>query len=107
MKRWRSIHLYLGCVFAPTLVLFCVTGSAQLFGVQFGVLSEVHTKGLGSLPFMILAGLMGLSVAVTSLVGVRLAFQSSARRRDVWACLLFGLVVPLVLLATAYWKQLR
>jgi hypothetical protein len=31
MRFLRTLHLYLGCLFAPTLIFFSVTGSWQLF----------------------------------------------------------------------------
>ena len=54
MKRLRQIHLYLGCLFAPVLIFFAVTGAWQLFGLHRGtkdgyrppqvvsLLSEIH-----------------------------------------------------------------
>ncbi|MBV9462708.1 MAG: hypothetical protein JO317_00630, partial [Verrucomicrobiae bacterium] len=34
MKNLRAIHLYLGCVFAPLLILFTVTGAWQMFDLH-------------------------------------------------------------------------
>jgi uncharacterized iron-regulated membrane protein len=31
MRLWREIHLYLGCLFAPILIFFAVTGAWQLY----------------------------------------------------------------------------
>ena len=31
MTRLRSLHLYLGCIFAPMLLLFAITGIWQTF----------------------------------------------------------------------------
>ena len=31
MKKLRKLHLFLGCLFAPTIVLFAITGSLQMF----------------------------------------------------------------------------
>jgi uncharacterized iron-regulated membrane protein len=105
MKMLRLVHLYLGCIFAPMLIFFALTGAAQMFRIPMGLLSEVHTKGYGSLPFMILAVLMGLSVIVTSLLGVAMAFRFGADRKVVWSCLLFGTFLPLVLLVIVHFKQ--
>lgn len=105
MKRLRNLHLYLGCVFAPLVLLFAVTGATQVFGIRLGLLSEAHTKGYGSLPFMILSSVMGLSVAATSAVGVALAFRLGNDRKKVWACLAFGTLVPAALLIIAHFKR--
>ena len=104
MKQLRQLHLYLGCLFAPLLVLFAVTGASQMFGLRLGWLSEVHLKGAGSLPLMVLAGLMGLSVCVTALSGVLMAFRHAGQPRTVWSCLAFGFLVPLALILIAWFK---
>ena len=105
MKRLRQLHLYLGCLSAPMLILFAATGAAQLFGIRLGMLTEIHTRGYGSLPLMVLAALMGLSVVVTAILGMVMAFRSSADRRAVWACLAFGLFVPVALVVIGYLKR--
>lgn len=104
MKQLRQLHLYLGCLFTPLLILFAVTGAAQMFGLRLGWLSEVHVKGAGSLPLMMLAGLMGLSLCVTSLSGVLMAFRHTGQPRTVWSCLAFGSLVPLALVLIAWFK---
>ena len=107
MKRLRQLHLYLGCIFAPMLILFSLTGALQMFGVRLPVLTEAHTRGAGSLPFMILASLMGLSVVVTSILGIVMAYQhtSNDRKGNVWASLVFGALIPIVLLVIVHLKR--
>jgi len=37
MMKWiRTLHLYLGCLFAPMLIFFCASGAWQLFGFHSG-----------------------------------------------------------------------
>ena len=43
MKRLRQLHLYLGCVFAPVLIFFAVTGSWQLFSLHLGMKDGSYT----------------------------------------------------------------
>jgi hypothetical protein len=107
VKRLRQIHLYLGCIFAPMVIAFAVSGALQMFGVRLPVLTQAHTRGFGSLPFMVMAALMGLSLAVTSILGVIMAFRFGAKRRNVWASLIFGTLVPLILLGIVHYKESR
>jgi hypothetical protein len=105
MKRFRKLHLYLGCIFTPMLILFAATGATQMFGLRLGFLSEAHMHGSGSLPFMILSFFMGVSVIITSLLGVAMAFRFGESKRVVWACLGFGVLLPIFLLMIAHFKR--
>ena len=105
MKQLRKVHLYLGCIFTPMFILFAITGALQMFGIKTPILSEAHTRGYGSLPFMILASLMGLSLVSTSILGVLMAFRFCEDRRTVWGSLIFGVLLPVVLLAIVHFKQ--
>ena len=87
------------------LILFAATGAVQMFGVRVPILYLVHTKAYGSLPFMLLAFFMGLSVVVTSILGVIMAFRFGDDRRAVWAALIFGTALPTALLVIAFFKQ--
>ena len=45
MQKLRSIHLYLGCIFAPLLVFFAISGIWQTLGFQsefLRKLSSIH-----------------------------------------------------------------
>lgn len=102
MKRLRLLHLYLGCVFTPLLLLFVGTGAFQLFGIRVPILSEAHIHGAGSLAFVVLAAMMALSVVITSISGILMAFRFCERRQNVWACLAFGTLVPAAVLVVAH-----
>ena len=87
------------------LILFAVTGAVQMFGIKIPVLTEAHTKGYGSLPFMLLASLMGLSVVITAILGIIMAFRFGESRKNVWAALIFGTVVPILLMVIVHFKR--
>ena len=119
MKSLRQIHLYLGCLFAPLLMYFAVTGAWQLYrfnDVPKGetapvrsVLREIskpHThstlpggdpKTEKSSAFNLFSLLMAIGIASTSVLGVIIALRSS-RRPTVLVCLLMGVAIPIVVL---------
>lgn len=117
LKKLRTVHLYLGCIFTPMLVFFAVTGSLQMFDWQKTrkdgsytapqiavVTSEMHKHQrfeTGEAPrskgFQAFVILMVLGFIVTSVLGVMMALKFAAPQ-VVWACLLAGAVVPLILL---------
>ena len=105
VKKLRKLHLFLGCISTPLLILFAATGAVQMFGVKIPILYEVHTKGYGSLPFKLLAFFMGLAVVVTSILGLIMAFQLSNDRRTVWTALIFGTALPILLLFIVHFKR--
>lgn len=116
LKPVRKVHLYLGCLCAPLLVLFCVTGAFQAFGLRpddtsvLTKLAAVHTeqswgRGHISLPLKILSLLMAWSVVVASALGIVMAFRLAPDRRMVWACLVFGSLLPVTLLAIELFKN--
>ena len=118
MMRLRQLHLYLGCVFAPVLIFFAVTGAWQLFSLHRGtkngsyippravvVLSEVHQSqhlsGASSrsgtpLRYFILAATVGL--VLTTTLGIIMAFRFARSKTSVLCCLLAGVVMPVALL---------
>ncbi len=118
MKNLRQLHLYLGCIFAPVLIFFAVTGAWQMFGLHRGrkdnsytparaivVLSEVHQhqhlesggRNEGTpLRWFILAAAGG--VVVTTVLGIIMAFRFSRNKMPVVLCLAAGIVVPVALL---------
>jgi hypothetical protein len=107
MKTLRSLHLYLGCVFAPMLMFFAVSGIWQTLGIQSGLLnrlSTLHTshqlKDGSSLTggvFVIFVLVMALSFLATTILGVMLAIRHGGSRRAAYGCLAFGVAFPLVL----------
>lgn len=108
MQKLRSIHLYLGCIFAPLLLFFAVSGIWQTLGLNSHLLeqlSTIHTshrlKAGGSLTSPFLLGfvlLMSVSFIVTTILGVVLAVKFGRSRRAAWGCLAFGVLFPLVLI---------
>ena len=117
MKTLRRIHLYLGCFFAPLLLFFVGTGWYQMFherkknpGESEGWvdrLSDVHVdqiyfnetaSSFSPKLFQFLVILMSLSLILTVLLGIVLAFRSIRQRWLVWASLGLGVLVPVLVL---------
>ena len=118
IRLLRTLHLYLGCLFAPMLIFFAVTGSWQLFNWHeskkdhsytappvLAALSFIHkdahipgTPGRQptALRYFMLAAAAGL-VATTG-IGVVMAYQFSQRPVVATVCLLVGIAFPAVLL---------
>ena len=103
MKKLREIHLYLGCLFAPVLIFFAMTGAWQLFALHRGrkdgsysppspvvLLSDVHqfqhlppTSSEADTPlrYFMLAAAIGL--IVTTILGIIMAFRYGRSRPSV------------------------
>jgi hypothetical protein len=118
MRFLRTLHLYLGCLFAPMLIFFAVTGSWQLFNWHeskkdrsytappaLAALSFVHkdahipgTPGRQPTPlrYFMLAAAAGLMA--TTGIGVVIAYRFSQRPMVATICLLSGIALPAVLL---------
>jgi hypothetical protein len=118
MRSLRTLHLYLGCLFAPMLIFFAVTGSWQLFNWHeskkdrsytappaLTALSFIHkdahlpgTPGRQPTPlrYFMLAAAVGL-VATTG-IGVVLAYLLSRKPLIATLCLLVGIALPAALL---------
>jgi len=116
MNLLRRIHLYLGCFFAPMLVFFCVSGTWQVYGLQWGqgpniftYLSTIHmghqlffkdpTKAYTfSSPYLeFFVVLMAASLVISILLGVIMAFKFG-RGTLALASLAAGVLVPLILI---------
>ena len=120
IKAMRNVHLYLGCFFAPLLILFLITGCWQTFGLHqaskevngykppqiIKSLSQVHMdqrwadsrlKPQPSVIFRYLIILMSLGLLVTTVLGIMMAFKYT-RPWLVWACLFLGIFIPFFLL---------
>jgi len=115
----RNVHLYLGCFFAPLLILFLVTGCLQTFDLHQakkdgsynppGIvksLSGVHMdqrwadnsmRPQPSVIFRYLIILMSLGLLVTTVLGIMMAFKYT-KPWMVWACLSMGVFIPFYLL---------
>ncbi len=118
MQFLRRLHLYLGCLFAPALLLFATSGTWQLYRAQdskkdgsytaphiLRVVSAVHTNShlLGKrvseyTPLRTFSILAAAGLIISTILGVVMAFQFS---RTVWTpvlCLGAGILLPIVLL---------
>ena len=115
MKLLRSIHLYLGCAFAPLLIFFAISGIWQRFGAQWSrtdspgaiqkavtLLSTLHTggdlksgKSLSSPVMNAFVVAMAASLILTIVLGVLLAFRFG-HRKVALLCLLGGIVIPII-----------
>jgi ABC-type nitrate/sulfonate/bicarbonate transport system permease component len=117
VKKLRQIHLYLGCLFAPILIFFAITGAWQLFSLHRGrkdgsysppsavvKLSDIHIiQHLSSDPeaatplrYFILAAAIGL--VLTTVLGIVMAVRYGRSRRWALSCLFAGIVIPIVIL---------
>jgi hypothetical protein len=115
MNLLRRVHLYLGCFFAPMLIFFSVSGTWQVFGLQWGdnakmlrLLSTIHMgqnvkpngpndHTLNSIWLEYFVVLMAASLVVSIILGVVLAFRYG-RGTLALAALGGGVVVPLLLI---------
>jgi len=107
MQKLRSIHLYLGCIFAPLLLFFAVSGIWQTLDLKPGFLlqlSTIHTgkplkdgSELSSLPLQVVVITMAASFVTTTLLGVLMALRFGGSRRAALYCLGIGVAVPAVL----------
>jgi hypothetical protein len=103
MKKLRSLHLYLGCIFAPLLLFFAISGIWQMIGINsrtLAMLSTIHTSkalkvGTYSSPalrFVVI--LMAASFVLTTILGVIMALKYGTSRRTAIYCLIVGILLP-------------
>ena len=114
MRFLRTLHLYLGCLFAPILIFFAVSGSWQLFNWHestkdhsytapraLAVLSDIHKDAHipptphhkpTPLRYFLFAAAVGL--VTTTVLGVIMAYRFSQRPLVATISLLAGIVVP-------------
>ena len=114
MQKLRSLHLYLGCIFAPMLLFFAISGTWQTLGLHWhsGVLtwlSTIHTQsqlkngsGLGSPALRIFVVIMALSFVVTTFLGVVMAIKYGRNRQTAYCCLAFGVLFPLMIIVISH-----
>lgn len=110
MVKLRSLHLYLGCIFAPMLLFFAISGIWQTLGVTndlpvlrtlstIHMLAKTNLKGgglnLSSPLFFIFNTIMALAFIVTTILGIVMALNYGRRRAAAY-CLTFGVAVPLL-----------
>jgi hypothetical protein len=120
VRLLRQLHLYLGCVFAPLLIFFAVSGSWQIFywheaergnpaGYQpphvLVVLSNIHkeahippTKLKSPTPLRYFMFAAAIGLVATTIIGVIMAYRFSQRPMVATVCLGIGIIVPVVML---------
>src|ERR1700690_4419419 len=119
MKNLRKIHLYLGCLFAPALLFFIITGCWQTFRLHddrkdgsyhapawIKTLSGIHMDSRfdlaskhASILFKFFVVAMTGALLATVVLGITVAFQVSKKNPwIVWACLAAGIILPALLL---------
>jgi hypothetical protein len=118
MNKLREIHLYLGCLFAPILIFFAITGAWQLFALHRGrkdgsyipprvvaLLSDVHQfqhippsnyEASTPLRYFVLAAAFGL--VATTILGIVMALRYGRNRAWAVLCLAGGIIIPVGLL---------
>lgn len=107
MQKLRSLHLYLGCLFAPLLLFFATSGIWQALGFNSKLLrklSSIHTlahwkdgSSLASFPLRIFVVIMAVSFIFTIFLGIIMALKFGRSRKTAWYCLALGFAVPLAL----------
>jgi hypothetical protein len=123
MNKLRLVHLYLGCAFAPLLAFFAISGVWQTFRLNDGsedhglsrillLLSTLHKSqgvkvrgitNLSSEPFRWLVVAMAISLLVTMILGVVMAFRFG-RARLALLSLAAGIVVPVGLIIARIYR---
>jgi hypothetical protein len=118
MTFLRRLHLYLGCLFAPMLIFFAVSGSWQLFNWHESdkkgtyrapralvILSDIHkdahippTPGRQATPLRYFMFAAAAGLVTSSVIGVVLAFRFSGKPLTAIVCLFAGIAVPALLL---------
>lgn len=120
MNILRRAHLLLGCLFAPLLLYYCVSGAWQTLGYnrhrnsdgtqmhpQVTQLSNPHvgasmpgasSKGNQSQYFKYAAVAMSVGISITLILGVVMAFRYFKPRWVVFSVLLIGFALPLAFL---------
>jgi hypothetical protein len=108
MQKIRALHLYLGCIFAPLLLFFAISGIWQTLGIHshfLDLLSTIHMshgmkagRGFASVAMMIFVLLMAFSFIVSVLLGIVMALKFGRSRRAAVYCLAAGVIVPLAII---------
>jgi hypothetical protein len=118
MQKLRSIHLYLGCIFAPGLLFFAISGIWQTYALApsyqrwkvLAWLSTIHTSHplkTGTLSSSVLRGfvlVMAASFVVTTILGIVMALTYGRSRRAAYCCLAIGVVFPVAVILAAAFK---
>lgn len=116
-RTLRRVHLYLGTLFAPILLLFTLSGAWQVYRFNdakkdgsytppriVSRLSSFHKNQTpdketsDKTPLKAFAFLACVALISTTLLGVVMAYRFTASSVTVTLCLLAGILVPAVLL---------
>ncbi len=118
MALLRRLHLYLGCLFAPALILFAVSGAWQLYRFHdskkdgsytapqtLRLFSAIHMdshlpgkRAAEYTPLRIFSALAAAGLVTTTILGVVMAFRFSRSIATPLICLFAGVVIPAVIL---------
>ena|SRR5207253_3821181 len=119
MKFLRSLHLYLGCLFAPMLIFFALTGSWQIFywhqsdkdpnGYRaphiLTALSNIHkeahvppTRRSSRAPVRYFMFAAAIGLIFTTIIGVIMAYRFSREPVIASVCLATGTLLPAVMI---------
>ena len=116
MKKLRSLHLYLGCIFAPMLLFFAISGIWQTLGIgHSGLLAMLSTAHLGTrlksgftLSSAVLRSfivLMALGFIISTILGIIMALTQGGNRRTAFYCLAFGVLFPVAVMAISVFTR--
>jgi hypothetical protein len=111
MKSLRSLHLYLGCIFAPMMLFFTISGLWQTYYPPFStpsrtltILSTIHTRmmlkngmGLANPILRYFVLVMAVSFIFSTILGIIMAIKHGSRKAA-GACLAFGVLCPLAII---------
>lgn len=119
MKQLRSLHLYLGCIFAPMMLFFTISGLWQTWYPPFAapsktltILSTIHTRmmlkngvNLGNSTLRYFVLVMAVSFIFSTILGVIMAVKHGGSRKAAYACLAFGVLCPTaIIIIPLLWK---
>jgi hypothetical protein len=121
MKKLRLVHLYLGSLFGPLLIVFAVSGGWQVFRFNdakkdgsykpaaiITLFSDIHKDAVlpgvprrqgAAMRYFALGAAAGLTL--TTLLGILMAYRLSRRPALVTFLLLVGVGLPAALLFVA------
>ncbi len=117
MRFLRSLHLILGCFFAPLLLFYAVSGFWQIFGWGWKVdglalAGTIHTgrgvksgniPSLSSVPLRWFAAALAVCLIVMVITGLILALRSAKSKAAAWA-IAAGFFIPLAFVLFAYFR---
>ena len=121
MRKLRQLHLYLGSLFGPLLIVFAISGGWQVFRLNdekkdgsykpaavITLFSDIHKDAVlpgvprrqgKAMQYFALGAAAGLTL--TTILGIVMAYRMSRRPLLVTSLLLAGIVLPAALLLLA------